>query len=438
MFKNWSKVVLVSMLIVVVAASISFATTARVRSLANTGDYYSDDSAVNRWLSTLPSYANQVGAEVGSFSGQGSLGNTRGLSWSFRAGDAGTYRLTINENALDNPGFWIINPFYTVFSPGNAGPNTGVGATPINRWDLAGGWEFGENMALGVNYTRSSWSSDIIDPDPDMTTRSSNTWTTVGAGFSWSDNEAIAFDALLNVGFLGGEFDAGPVAGTEEWDSKTSFDLAARLFYDWKDNVTVPIKAEYISADYSRKDSQSTIPLPNGDKTTAFQFGVGINMDVNQGNMFIMAIEWTRMTWEYSNPDTLTGPGPGPIERTITGLPTIRMALESSINSWLTTRVGAARHQYKVTDKDGVQEAEYTDGSGVTNPLGGSFNASVIDGQSAFEWFLGIGINLAEWTIDMELSEDTPFSLGYWVTGYTAFSATNEGPVGRISATYNY
>ena len=124
MLKNWSRIALASFLVLMVGASVASATTARVRSLANTGDYISDDSAVNRWYSTLPSFGNQVNAEMGFWDGN-SLTDTRGLGWIHACGENGkwgTYRISLNENAVDHPGFWIGNPFYQVHVPGNGGP----------------------------------------------------------------------------------------------------------------------------------------------------------------------------------------------------------------------------------------------------------------------------------------------------------------------------
>ena len=444
MFKNWSKIVLVSMLVLAMAAPV-FATTARVRSLANTGDYYSDDSNVNRWLSTLPSYANQVNAELGFWNQTGgpTLSDSRGLQWIFGAGKWGTYRITLNENALDHAGFWMINPFYNNFLSGSAGNLGGfaipgaAAATPINTFDLAGGWEIGDNMALGVNFTRSRWSLKSTDSatPPAENVEVDNTYTTLGAGFSWTNNETMVLDLLLNLGFAGGsalfgeETQANPKA---EWDSNSAFDLAGRFFWDWKDDITVPIKAEFISADYSAKPV-SQIGTPSGDKMSAFQLGVGVDLDVNQDHMLVFAVEITSMSWEFSNAaatagdpavtDTLS-------EISTSVLPTFRLALESSITSWLTTRIGAARHMVKQTYKQQTgDETELTDG--VPTPLGS------ID-EAAFEWFLGVGFTVAEWTIDAELAAETPFSIGYWLTGYSAFVNADEGPVGRISAVYNY
>ena len=49
MLKNWSRIALASVLVLMLGAMAANATTSRVRSLANVGDYISDDSAVNRW-----------------------------------------------------------------------------------------------------------------------------------------------------------------------------------------------------------------------------------------------------------------------------------------------------------------------------------------------------------------------------------------------------
>jgi hypothetical protein len=118
MLKNWSRIALASFLVLMVGASIASATTARVRSLANVGDYISDDSAVNRWYSTLPSFGNPVNAEMGQWSG-GSRGPDRtrvnarvGLDPRLRRKrQVGNIASASNE-MLDNPGFWMGNPFY--------------------------------------------------------------------------------------------------------------------------------------------------------------------------------------------------------------------------------------------------------------------------------------------------------------------------------------
>ena len=428
MLKNWSRIALASFLVLMVGASVASATTARVRSLANTGDYISDDSAVNRWYSTLPSFGNQVNAEMGAWDGS-SLDHTRGLGWIHACGENGkwgTYRISLNENALDDPGFWMGNPFYSNHTPGSSNFLGAVGSptfdnTPVNKWDLAGGWELGENMALGLSVTQSKWNAE----DSAVDAKASNSFITVGGGFSWTNNDKMVFDASATFGSAGGEQTIG--ANKTEWDSSTAFDIAARLFYDWKDNVTLVPVAEYTQSDYSIKNSAAAIPTPNGDKTTDFLVGLGLNMDVNQDNMLVFALEYMHREFQYSNADSAAAS----IDKiTQQYMPTVRLALETQITSWLTTRIGAAKYLTTIESKAvNGDKLKATQGAPTFNPLQITPNG--------FDWFLGCGFNVAEWTIDLELASETPFNLGYWLTGYTNYS-TAAGPVTHIAAVWNY
>lgn len=431
MVKKWSRIALASFLVLMIGSSIAFATTARVRSLANTGDYISDDSAVNRWYSTLPSFGNQVNAEVGQWNGF-SLADTRGLSWIHACGDDGswgTYRISLNENALDHPGFWMGNPFYSVHAPGNMSGNLGdptggaFADTPMNKWDIAGGWELGESIALGLSVTHSKWNAE----NTALTAEASNSWLTFGAGFTWTNNDNMVFDASATFGNAGGDATIGTT--TVEWDSGTAFDIAARLFFDWKDNVTVVPVAEFATSEYSLSytpEPPGPIPTPNGNSITDFMIGVGLNMDVNQDNMLVFALEYMNRQWEYANPDTA---GATIDKTTWEYMPTVRLALETQVTSWLTTRVGAAKYLGSVeTESVGGDKVKETPGTPAA--VGGT-------GIPGFEWFLGCGFNVAEWTIDLELADETPFNVGYWLTGYSNYDSP-AGPVGHIAAVWNY
>lgn len=430
MFKNWSKVVLVSMLVLMVAASMSFATTARVRSLANTGDYMSDDSNAMRWYSVLPMYANQVNAELGTWY----VTDSRALSVNYSCGEEGkwgTYRLSLNENALDHPGLWSTNFMIMMMLPGSAS-NLGFGfvSTPMNKWDFAGGWELGDNASVGVSVTRSSWMYE------DPTNDANQSLTTVGVGGTWSNNEDLTFDGSFTWGIANGDanFEFNPFGGptepyTVEFDSKNAFEIAGRAFYDWTDNTTLVPVASFASADYSLTDNEdpTIVGAPGtGDKMRDLTVGLGLNMDVNTANMLIVAAEFRNMKWEFSNPDTAATA----IDE-VTGryLPTLRIALETKVTDHMTTRVGAAKHLGQITEKY-VNGDEYKAEPGLPS----EFDWSI----ESFEWTLGLGFDVAEWTVDLELDSAAPFSTFYWVTGYSGYSDTASGPVTRISALYNF
>jgi hypothetical protein len=407
-------------------AVVANATTSRVRSLANVGDYISDDSAVHRWYSTLVSFANQVNAEMGDWTST-SLTDSRGLGWNFAAGEDGkwgTYRVTLNEASLNDPGFWIGNPFYQVHGPAEifiGDLDAPYNDVPMNRWDIAGAWELGETFALGVSITESKWFVE----DTAAAFESDNSWLVFGAGLTWTNNENMVLDVLFNFGNAGGSTTTGPV--TLEWDSGTAFEIGARMFYDWKDDITVVPVFDFASSEYSLQSSPVALAEPNGQKTTDFMLGVGLNMDVNQDNMLVFALEWMNRKSELANPDTTAA---NLMEVTQNTLPTIRLALESHITSWLTTRIGAAKYIGSVkSETNGGDEVKVSPGHPLPYPQ-----------PSGFDWFLGAGFNFAEWTVDMELAHETPFGLGYWLTGYAdAWSdGSGHGPVARISAVYNY
>jgi hypothetical protein len=431
MLKNWSKIALASVLVLMLGAAVANATTARVRSLANVGDYISDDSAVNRWYSTLVSFANQVNAEMGDWTGT-DLTDSRGLGWNFAAGEDGkwgTYRLSLNEASLSHPGFWIGNPFYQFHAPNENGfPFVGdldfpYTETPLNRWDIAGAWEIGESFALGASITESKWSFS----DDAAGIESDNSWLVIGLGGTWTNNEDMVLDVLFNFGNAGGAT-SNSIAGTnQEWDSGTAFEIAGRLFYDWKDNLTVVPVVDFATSDYSLTETPVALPTPNGQKTTDFLIGVGLNMDVNQDNMLVCAVEWLDHKTEYSNEDT-TAAAVAKVSANI--LPNIRLSLESQITSWLTTRIGA-------TKSIGSIKSEANNGDEIKDTPGTPTPFFDVDG---FEWFLGAGFTFAEWTVDLELAPETPFGLGYWLTGYNQIwdDTAGFGPVGRISAAYNY
>lgn len=507
MVKNWSKIVLVSMLVVFFATSMAYASTSRVRTLANMGDYISDDSNVFRWYSTLPSYANMVQAELGQ---DYWAYDTRALSLNYSCGDEGkygTWRISLLENAVDHPGLYSANPFIQMHSPGNATwgipsgelppPSTypsGYVNTPINKFDIGWGYDVNENLAIGVAFTYSSWTYESTreytsaddNPPGDQTltedTKLDNKFMTLGAGATWTNNDNLLTDVQFTLGFPSVEgtmnrrdevinSDTTSTARALEHDNSMAIDVAGRLFYDWKEGVKVVPVVEFSTSEYNLASAQNRMAdqygpnaieyetFDGGLKTTHLQVGVGLDIDVNQDNTLLFALEYSQTKYEYTRTDMdydTWGVGLyGWDKETIEGewktkdMPTFRLALESAINSWLTTRIGAAKSLAKVTDEwtwiyDPANPAtdnesdtgseEYTSGAG--DAIAG-LNPGFY-GSNDFSWFLGAGFNIAEWTIDMELDSRTPFSIGYWLTGYTSFDGESDGPVLRISGSYNF
>lgn len=398
MVKAFSKVLILSLLVVALAAP-AFATTSRVNSLAGTGDYMNDDSNMFRWYGVLPSYANLVMMEVGSWDGSV---DHRGIGVTHACGEDGkwgTWGLWLLEDVVIADNFYMNTP---VWYAGWGYNDIGVGM-PYNKLAVAWGKEF-EALSLGVNFTRSDLSVD----DETIDTRTDWSFTTVGVGIRTDVGDNAYADLAATIGFGGYDVEA---AANNSLDKKTAFDFAGRMFYEWKDNVTLVPVAEYMQYEYALENDTE----PYGDKVRGFLGGIGMNMDVNTNNMFIWGAQVEYYKWEWSSA------GDAVDEFTMWNLPRFFMALESNVKPWLTTRVGAWKSLSKTTQTVGIGDPVEANDIMVTG--------------SDFEWFLGCGFHIAEFDIDCELGEDAPFNMGYWLTGYENWD--NE-PISRISATYHF
>jgi len=150
-------------------------------------------------------------------------------------------------------------------------------------------------------------------------------------------------------------------------------------------------------------------------------------MDVNKDNMIVFALEYMHRQLESSNKSAVATDVDKTTEQF---MPTVRLALETQVTSWLTTRVGAAKFLGSTETKlNNGDKTKFTPGTPAAFTGAATF--------PGFDWFLGCGFNVAEWTIDLELASETPFNLGYWLTGYTNY-ATGAGPVTHIAAVWNY
>ncbi len=424
MFKSFGKVFVVSLIVVALAAPLAFGTTARVRTLANSGDYLNDDSNVFRWYATLPSYSNLVMAEVGTYDGYTAFHQALGITHACgEDGKFGTWGVFLLDNVTDNSfysvtGFAYFNDLQVPFP---------FDMFPMNKFAIQWGKEF-EGLALGLGFTRSDMSAEYKDTEDE---KYKSSFTTFGGGIRADLGDAAYADLALTIGILGGEVDLGVADGSFDYDKKNAFDVAARIFYEWKDYVTlVPLfDFQMLEFAWNLPDDAVIDEDGHGDKVNAFRVGMLMNMDVNTNNMVIFGVEFQRMKWEPSIPDTSEY---AIKDVTETLLPTFRLALESDVKPWLTARIGARKQLVKAQFKAvGGAEETYT--------------------SSFFDWYLGCGFHIAEFDIDCELGPEAPFSMGYWMTGHTAYPnygypylnepsqpGYGDGPITRISATYHF
>lgn len=426
-----SRILLLSLLVVALASPMAFATTSRVASLGGAASYINDDSDIFRWYGTLPSYRNMVMAELGQVSqGPNPINGMQDISVDYEAlgftynltEATGTWGIFLLRNSIDDMSFFAFNPLGTLGS--EVGVNLGLPldmaldglSTPTTKFVIMWGKEL-EQLSIGVNFSRSDISFQDSLGDNNLS------FTTIGGGVRADLNDDTYLDGTIEWGHLGGDV-FGDSLGV---DKGNSWNIEARAFHEARDDLTLVPYFGWQFFDFALQSSVSptTPPEPDshGDKVNNVQFGVSLNYDVNSNNMLIFATELQFNSWKYSN--LASGDQTEITQRTI---PRFYIALESDINSWLTTRIGAVKNMTRT-------RVVFFDDAAT-----GNFNEVVVTSTDVFTddflWTLGLGFHVAEWDIDLVLSEHTPFRLGYWLTGFGA--GVQDAPVNRISATYRF
>ena len=416
MFKSFVKVFVVSMIVVAMTAPVAFATTARVNSLAGTGDYLNDDSNVFRWYATLPSYSNLVMAEVGSFDGYSAYDQALGFTYACgEDGAYGTWGIFLMSHLM-------ADAFYSQVS--HLAPPMGddIPGVPVNKFAIHWGKEL-DGLAIGLAFTRSDKGEEDTTPD-DPLPASPNyniSYTTLGAGLRTDVGENAYADFAVTMGLAG-----GGMTDSTEFDKKMSLNFAGRMFWEWKEYATIIPVIDFGMYEFAL-DNGDPYSGGHGEKGNWFNVGFACNMDVNTNNMLLFGVEVAKVKYEPSLPDTSDNDW---AETSFWVLPSIFLGLETDVKPWLTVRMAARKTLWKDTEKeiDGGEDMET---------------------GADFDWFLGCGFHVAEFDIDCEVGPEAPFSLGYWMTGNSAYDQDYYGwndeaqpsvnaPITRISATYHF
>ena len=404
-----SKILILSVLVLAMA-SVASATTSRVIALANAAPYMNDDSDIFRWYGTISSYNDMVMAELGQASGGFSgdvtadwqaLGFTKSMGKDNRFGILGVFLLF---DSLDDMSFFANSMFLNAVGENNPiGTLTfeGTNVMPTTKFVFSWGNEIEDVLSYGFMFTRSDAS---IETTADGT--NDINFLTLGGGIRGDIGDKTYYDVALTYGTAGGDTLGG-------FDKGTAFDLGARAFYEYRDDLTLVPYFDWNTFEYAYTDIAATTGIKVSDVT----LGLSLNWNVNSNNLLLFA---TELEWLNIKPSKVAA---GDLEETkITVLPKFYMALETDITSWLTTRVGAAKWMQKVEDIE-------TNGD-ITTETGPSFPGG------DFEWSLGLGFHVGEWDLDAVLSHEAPFRVGYWITG---FGVNDPDPfVGRVSGTYRF
>ncbi len=400
----------------------ALATDARIAALGgDVAPYICDDANVFSWYATLPSYSNLL---MIGMSNNFNYGNPveayYGLSYAIgEDGSWGTLAIGLMENtqgpnteawtAWNIWGYWNDVDIFT--------------ESLTNVFALMYGYQM-EGMSFGLFFSRAA---EVSMYESDFGTKYEENegmaYTTIGLGFRMDIGENMVADVAFD--YTGAGYLYEETSGTDlEADPGSAMSFRGRLFYDWKENIQLVLP--YFS--FETKDFAYS-PVDEfysdeayGFKSTAFKLGIGANLNVNEDNMILFAIEPFAF-WKAS-PSGYTDGYDEEWEVAVLTMPKFILGLESDLTDWLTFRTGCSKSltAWGYTWEDDDNSFEYA-----TNK-----------DWDTFSWNIGLGFHFGDFDIDCVLNKDVPFSMGYWMTGYQEQSASNGTPVGMISAIYHF
>jgi len=424
--------VMLSVLFVVAVAVPALATDARQIALGGVGNYIEDDYNIFSWYATLPSYSNTVwigldyyyygyyeGAKAAAVSADGPgdyftyMGASYGLGSEAKYGTLAMFFYGYGA-PLNSDGYNWSSEYVFEQSVGN-------------KWTVLYAYPM-EKLSLGFYFNRSDGSSKYKD-ETETTYESSVAYTTIGAGVRFDLGEKayadLAFD--YNIGsqterpnsIYSNYYGYGEVTQ----DANKMMGVRGRMFYEWNETITWVPFINYRSYDFSLKaDSADWKDTHYGDKGMMLSFGLGANIKVNEDNLLVFAVE----PYSYGKFEPSEPPAGVTRSATFTDMPTFRLALESDLKDWLTFRAGAVKGFYKSEYKSEMEEDGETTSS--TETYTGSW----------FDYWMGLGFHVGDFDVDALISNDLPFNLGYWLTGYQGFDNSYDAPVYKLTAAYHF
>jgi hypothetical protein len=277
--------------LVAVVPAVAFASSGRIAGLGVSGDYVKDYTGTRTYLSGVTSVGNLVWVNPSDNAGMGAV-----LQNLFD-GRFGTFAVNLNESAM---------PLFN-----------GDWNSSGQSLDLTWGRKMGSG-SLGVRFTRSYTADDGAGTKGDGATARNINGLGVGYGFSMNANTDVELSAL----YESRTFDDG--AGTTE-EGGASYVISGRAMVKAGSNLTVMPVVKILSSDAS--ENSGTVQT---DKNTGWSAGLAGNWALGSNDLFILGAEFNSL----SNDD-------GTVKAKASEMPSVFMALESSVNNWLTLRFGA-------------------------------------------------------------------------------------------------
>lgn len=372
-------------------AAQATASDARLESMALQREYVEDYFNFRTFPTVAARFSNLATVALGSVDSDGDFGNDRSVGV-IGAGDNtsyGVFAIYLNQVQTD-----AVTP-------------TG---DPVDdaQFDITWAKQF-SSVAIGIGllYQNSSqetepntfspldgFSNDLDDFNTNLTA------LTGGVKFGAGEGSSVELAGQL------GWYSWADSSGVDSEDAgNVSYVLSGRMMKELGDKTTLVPLLRYSKFDLTEDPG---VGAEEEMSRTQFNAGVALNYEVNGSDLLVLGISADYMK------DVDEGAAS---EISDWSIPTLFLATEFDVYSWLTLRAGARKTFDNVTDKD-------------TSPT----PAPDTDVKaSSYTFGLGLGLHFDHFDVDATLNPDWVFSGGYFLSGQST-----EQPLGRVTATYYF
>jgi hypothetical protein len=412
MLNRWNKLFAVAALAIALPV-VANAQSSRVEGMALQGDYVKDWTGIFTYTSQVSHVGNLVYGEFGDggFSDRG-MGAVLGNLWE---GRYGTWALHLRETtpALGQ-------------ATTNSHPGFGAGGADLNEnddhsFDVMWGKRFG-GTSLGIRLNRSFNESETSDPTTQSTVAGDIDERNIfglGAGIGFEINPSSSFEGSVLWQSRTFEDTTNPIGGGTNMseDSPTTFQLAARVMWQWQPNVMVVPVFKWWSYDHGFKSTTGAVTTTVEATQKGWQLGLAGNWTLNQNDLFVLGAALENNTIEQDADFFSFTPAPTDVPSKATeGLnPVLFAALETHVNPWLTIRFGANQAANRTIKFDPLAPGTTTD----------KFT------DSDFNMALGIGVKVGGLQFDAIADDD-------FYHRFTQMSSDDAPAFAKVTATYPF
>ena len=398
---------------------VALAQTSRVEGMSIQGDYIKDYTAIYTYTSQVSNVGNLIYGELGVATGgtpvDRSIGAVMGDWWE---GRYGTWAVHMRQFTPElGQGDATSSP-----SPGGFGSDPNFNTN--EQFDVMWGKKFGttsfglqlhrsfgqlemDNNPLGFGNV-SNLEFDFTQADPNL---ARNVFG-LGAGLGWEMSPSTNVE--ISAHWQSRVFQISDTTGATvaEEDGRTTFQVAARAWWQWQPNVMVVPVFKWYSYNLSTAIGNPATVADNTLK--GWQVGVAGNWTVGSNDLFILGTTFAQNRIEQEADIFGFGFDNGDITENFS--PQAFAALETHVNNWLTLRFGGnkgAWHNIEVDDK--------------STP--GNFTIH----NSPFSMSLGAGVKVGSLQLDAIMNDAFPHN------GLNFISGNTTSPLfPKVTATYSF